>query len=85
VNINHDSKSIYFYPQNETKLAYTDYEEKLWVKIQSTSWHVKRNKDKGKEKKYINSSKLGLLHRVVMAHWYGEEALAQANKNEVCS
>lgn len=80
MKIDHDGERIYFYPEHETKLAYTDYEEKLWEKIQSTSWHVKRNKNKNKEKTYINSSKLGLLHRVVMAHWYGEEALAQADK-----
>ncbi|WP_342574613.1 hypothetical protein [Paenibacillus sp. FSL M8-0142] len=80
MDINNDGKSVYFHPKNETKLAFTDYEEKLWEKIQSTSWHVKTNKNKDKEKKYINSSKLGLLHRVVMSHWYGEEALAQADK-----
>jgi hypothetical protein len=79
MKITHDGEKIWFNSENDYRLAYTDYEEKLWEKIQSTSWHVKRNKKKDdKEKTYINSSKLGLLHRVVMAHWYGEEELKKA-------
>jgi hypothetical protein len=80
MKISQDGTNIYFYPEGEQRLAYTNFEENLWNKIQSTSWHVNRNKTKNKEKNYIKSTKLGLLHRVVMAHWYGEEELAHSSK-----
>ncbi|PJW21986.1 hypothetical protein CV632_01285 [Geobacillus thermodenitrificans] len=73
MKVYHERGMIYFKDENINKLGYTEYDEKLWEKIISTKWHVKKGR-------YINSSKLGTLHRLVMAHWYGEEALAQATK-----
>ncbi len=69
---------INFNIEKANKLGYTNYDEKLWEKIKSTSWHV--TADKRGRKKYIKSSKLGLLHRFVMEHWYGREILDEATK-----
>ncbi|HEY8362334.1 MAG TPA: hypothetical protein VIK77_05555 [Tissierellaceae bacterium] len=63
---------IYFLDKKSNVLAYTDFDEKLWEIIKSTSWHVQ--KDSEGKPKYLRSNKLGrYLHEVVMAFWYGEE------------
>lgn len=72
VDIYHSFGKIYFREKELHVLAYTDFDEKLWEIINSTSWHIQNGND-GRPK-YLRSSKLGRsLHQVVMAFWYGEE------------
>ena len=77
-----ENGKIYFNSDKVNRLGYTDFDEELWDKVNSVKWHVKFS-GKNKEKEYINSSKLGLLHRVVMEHWYGNEAIREANERNL--
>ena len=62
---------IYITIKNANKSAFTEYDEGLYELLKSTSWH---KKSKGDEPfGYVNSNRLGMLHRVVMKYWYGEE------------
>lgn len=72
---------IYFLEKELGVLAYTDFDEKLWEIVKSTSWHVQSGND-GRPK-YLRSSKLGRsLHQVVMAFWYGEELFHEMKEKD---
>lgn len=74
VEITHTEDKIYFKFENVNKLGFTDYDKKLFEKIRAVKWTVSNGR-------YIYSSKLKMsLHQIVMAHWYGEEALTESKK-----
>ena len=75
MNITHSDNSINFQDEKMEPLGYTDYDEELLAKIMAVKWTVSKGR-------YLYSSSLKkTLHQLVMIHWYGEEAFAQAKKN----
>ena len=66
---------IYFRDDNMKSLGYTEFDEKLFEKINTVNWSVSKGR-------YLYSSALKKsLHQLVMIHWYGEEAFADSRKN----
>lgn len=71
-----ENDKIYFSDEKMKSLGYTDYDDKLFEKINSVNWTVSKGR-------YLYSSKLKRsLHQVVMAHWYGEDAFIESRKNK---
>lgn len=74
MNITHSDDSIYFQDEKMKRLGYTDYDVELLTKIKAVKWTVSKGR-------YLYSSSLRKsLHQLVMIHWYGEEAFAEAKK-----
>ncbi|MBZ9622943.1 HNH endonuclease [Clostridium sp. FP2] len=59
------------------KIAFATYDKELFDKISSVTWTL--TKDSG-GKEYIVSKKYGSLHRLVVAHFYGEDYVTEAYK-----
>ncbi|SMC17471.1 hypothetical protein SAMN02745134_00340 [Clostridium acidisoli DSM 12555] len=70
---------IVFNLSEPDRLAYTEYDEKLWEKIKDINWTIQKNK-KG-EPKYLVSGKLKKsLHQLVIENYFGAETLKEAYK-----
>lgn len=60
-------------------VAFATYTEELYEKISSVTWTVKRSDT---DKEYLKSTKFGLLHQLVIEHFYGKEVLSEAYVND---
>jgi hypothetical protein len=76
--ITHDGKTITINRPTFRYLAFVTYTEDLYKMVASTTW-TKVMSDTGKE--YLKSTKLGLLHQLVIRYFYGEDVLNEAYKN----
>ena len=77
--VTHGNGHITIYRDPFKCLASATYDQELFEKISSVTWGIVRSKT-GKE--YVKSTKYGLLHQLVINHFYGEEVLKEAYKND---
>lgn len=76
--VTHDNNKITIYRPSFKSLSFATYDEDLFKKISSVTWSVTRS-ESGKE--YLTSSRYGLLHQLVFSHFYGEDVLQEAYRN----
>lgn len=66
--IERDGDNITIVRPDRNEIMFTTYREDYWGELSTQTWRLN---DKG----YPVCSKLGLLHRYIMAKWYGEQVL----------
>ncbi len=76
--VTHDGEKITISRPCFKRLAFSTYTEELYKQISSVTWSVAKS-ETGKE--YLTSSKLGMMHQLVVAHFYGKEVLEEAYAN----
>jgi|GEM_PF-6898841 len=77
--ITHDNKVIKISRLRFNCVAFAPYTKNLYDIITSTTWTVTSSTSKTK-KKYLKSKKYGLLHQLIIKHFYGEDTLNEAYK-----
>lgn len=76
--VTHDNDKITINRPCFKALAYATYTDELYKKISSVTWSVARS-ETGKE--YLKSVKYGLLHQLVISHFFGKDVLKEAYDN----
>lgn len=76
--VTHDGTTITISRPTFRCLALVTYTADLYEMVASTTW-TKVASDTGKE--YLKSTKLGLLHQLVIRYFYGEDVLNEAYQN----
>lgn len=72
IEVNGDSVTIIRPDRNE--IMFTTYREDYWEELSSQTWRLN-------SQGYPTCSKLGDLHRYIVAKWYGEDTLEEFTEN----
>lgn len=78
--VTHDEEKITISRPQFKSLAFATYTVELFNQISSVTWSIAKS-ETGKE--YLKSTKYGLLHKLVVEHFYGKDVLEEAYKNNM--
>lgn len=67
------NNEVHIYRDEWSKIALTTYREDYYEELSSKTWSLTNSNNV--EKSYLKNKELGLLHRYIMAKWYGEDVL----------
>lgn len=58
-------------------IGLTTYREDYYEEMKSKAWALTKANSETDDKGYLSNTTLGLLHRYIVAKWYGEEMLEE--------